>query len=416
MSEITWLQRYLDFCEQTMLGSKKFHTFCFLAGMSACLERRVWIDSGLVGHTYPNLYVFLTGPSGVGKTTHGDIIVDRILRQLSNPPFIASGTVTPASLLDEFVIAKSEFSVDEELFQQSALFAYSKELGVLLRDIGGGSLMMDLINLYDGVPEHTKRTKKHKLEKITAPLLSILGCSTSEFIRREIPQSSESFGLLARSVFVFEQGPLPELRDDPKPLDKEQKKELRSLIGFFETMRQVSGEVPMSQDYREAFAVQKEKIFKELARLSGISAHLASRERVLLKKVSLILAIMDGCDELKSSHLDKSIEILADSRADAIRTIGLRSRYRDPTFMNSILDAIPFQPNSITKTDLLQKFYGSGILVQSISEFRDCILSLRDTGLIIIREITGRGQVLTRVRNEYDQKGEENAEEKRPTE
>lgn len=71
--------------------------------LAASMERRIWIRT-VMGELYPNLYIMLVGPPGVGKTVMSSR-VDEFLRELTDGEsatfHLASSSVTAASLVDD---------------------------------------------------------------------------------------------------------------------------------------------------------------------------------------------------------------------------------------------------------------------------------------------------------------------------
>ena len=80
-----WLTSFMDYTA-SMSAPKLFRQWTGLSMLSAALERKVWIETEL-GHLYPNLYVFLVSPPGVGKTVLTSMSI-RAIKALSGHNFI----------------------------------------------------------------------------------------------------------------------------------------------------------------------------------------------------------------------------------------------------------------------------------------------------------------------------------------
>ena len=63
----SWTDAFFQYTEK--IGSPPlFRRWCGIFTVAAALERKVWTVNNK-GRLYPNLYMFLVGPPGTGKTT-----------------------------------------------------------------------------------------------------------------------------------------------------------------------------------------------------------------------------------------------------------------------------------------------------------------------------------------------------------
>ena len=65
-SQEPWLDSFMDYTDK-IPTPEVFRRWAGISMIAAALERKVWLETS-VGTLYPNLYMFLLAPPGVGKT------------------------------------------------------------------------------------------------------------------------------------------------------------------------------------------------------------------------------------------------------------------------------------------------------------------------------------------------------------
>src|SRR5580704_9488473 len=83
----SWIDAFQEYTGSFLETAPIFRKWIAISTIAAVLERKVWIDTG--SNLYPNLYIFIIGPSGIGKTRGIDCALD-MLREL--PDFHISPT------------------------------------------------------------------------------------------------------------------------------------------------------------------------------------------------------------------------------------------------------------------------------------------------------------------------------------
>jgi len=181
-----------------------YHMFSALVALSSIVSRRVWID---MGHfkVFPNLYVVLVGPAGNRKTS-AMTPAKNLMRELKIP-FSAECVTKEKLVLDvkdtEQVIANMPTEhEDQKMF--SPMTVMVTELSEFL---GGGGLGMVnfLTTIYDQ-DFYDIRTKNKGDTVITGPYLTLLACTTPDWITTYLKQDVISGGFSRRAIFVYETG------------------------------------------------------------------------------------------------------------------------------------------------------------------------------------------------------------------
>lgn len=213
-----------------------FRKWAGINAISGALERKVWFrTAGSVG--YPNLYVVLVGPPGVGKTE----IVYRVREQWDavKTLHIASASVSKASLIDELAKATRHINRPQEVPAVStynSLLVASNELGVLLPayDL---TMMNTLQDLYDCKHySETRRTRDISIE-IKNPHITILAGCTPSYLSSVLPEGAWEQGFTARTIFVYSgdsvRVPLFEERAEPTEAWDELKQRLKKISTLY---------------------------------------------------------------------------------------------------------------------------------------------------------------------------------------
>lgn len=220
-----------DFMEQTqhITSPELFRRWAAIYTLAASLERKVWLrtSSGVI---YPNLYVVLVGPPGVGKTE----VTWRAREMLGalGDHHLAPSSVTKASLIDALNGAVRHIIRPNETPAAvvfNSLQIISNELGVLLPGYEN-EFMNTLTDLYDcKYYSETRRSKDIAIE-IKSPQLSILAACTPSYLQSVMPEGAWDQGFVSRTFLIYSGDrvlrPLFEFADGESAEMKELKREL----------------------------------------------------------------------------------------------------------------------------------------------------------------------------------------------
>lgn len=208
-----WLNSWLEYSE-VLSSPEIFRKWAGIGMLAAAAERRLWVRTK-GANLYPNLYLVLVGPPGVGKSAVLSQS-ERILRTLSNPTeqieiHVAPSSVTTASLIDsmEAAVRKILRPTDTPNFIQfNALTVFASELGVFMPAYDTG-MMNTLTKLYDGeFYEERRRTSSVKHVRIDNPQLNIIGGTTPSYLNSFLPDGAWDQGFTSRTILVYNGEPI----------------------------------------------------------------------------------------------------------------------------------------------------------------------------------------------------------------
>ncbi len=191
---------YLKFSAE-LPTPKVFRQWAAIHGVGAAAERRVWTQFGKL-RLHPNLFVFLVGPPGVGKTVALNPMGE-ILRK-SGAVTIAPNDITKQGLLD--ALAKSTKGVmhNERPFDYSFLALHIAELSNFMSkyDDALAGLLTDLFDC-PPVNEEQKRGQGDKSVVINNPGISFVIGTATQNLGNTIAEEMWSSGFMARVIMVY---------------------------------------------------------------------------------------------------------------------------------------------------------------------------------------------------------------------
>jgi hypothetical protein len=177
-----------------------FRRWAAISAISGALERKVSTRSR-VDQLFPNLYVVLVGPPGVGKG-----VVLNPVRELWNKldgVHVATSSCSRASLVDQLSRAdRAIVRPDQSTYSFNSLLVASAELGVFLSayDDDFISVLQDLYDCKSFSEE--KRTAAIRLD-IEHPQLVFFAATTPSYLNSLFPLGAWDQGLASRAIFVY---------------------------------------------------------------------------------------------------------------------------------------------------------------------------------------------------------------------
>lgn len=196
----SWIGGFLEFTAGVQ-SPEIFRKWSAISAIAGALERKAWIRSQ-GSDLYPNLYVFLVGPPGSGKTRALDIC-ESVWRSLDTHK-IAETSLTKAALVDR--LAESSRIIRHPIqVEFNALLIASKELGALIPEYDPDFLNA-LTYFYDGIKyDEKRRYGKNNGEPLTIerPLINLIGCTTPSYLLGTMPPFAWEQGFLSRVIIVY---------------------------------------------------------------------------------------------------------------------------------------------------------------------------------------------------------------------
>lgn len=227
-----WIESFIAYADQ-LYAPLIFRKWAAISIISGALERKVWAFTR-GSNLYPNTYILLVGPPGVGKgLLLGEVNRFWYYLQADNPAefFIAPVSVTKSSLVDALAEATRKILRPTEI----PAFVEFNSLQAAIPEFSDFAPMYDpalmsiLQSLYDcnDFPFTERRRTKDLNIKVAAPQLSIIGGTTPSYLNTFMPDGAWDQGFISRTIMAFSGEILPvqlfapqvnreELREDLK--------------------------------------------------------------------------------------------------------------------------------------------------------------------------------------------------------
>jgi hypothetical protein len=239
----SWIESFIE-NSAGIESAPIYRKWAAISTIGAVLEQKVhlWTD----GYLYPNLYVFLVGHPGVGKTR--TIMKARSFVNDLPDFHIAPTSMTMAALVDSMLEAKrtvmNDSMVPEDFY---SLSIYADELTAFMHTfdpelIGGLTTFYDVV-----VPYGQRRRGKDIKIKIKNPQLSILSGTTPSNLMKFMPEGAWDQGLTSRIIMIFSDeriiGDLFAIRERKLPVD---------MLSDIARIHLLHGAFAITEDFKEA--------------------------------------------------------------------------------------------------------------------------------------------------------------------
>lgn len=278
-------------------------------GIGATLKQEVWMQTKK-SKLFPNLYAFLVGPPGVGKSETIKAIRPYLVEAQTT---LSSTSVTGASIVDEMEEAKVEYvtqGLGGEHIVYYSMLLMPDELNALMNEYDGRLVGM-MTTFYDvGHYSETRRSTGKNIQ-LTAPQLSILAGTTPSHLLNTLPDRAWEEGFMSRTIIIYtgatkRQGDIFENARDS--YDQNLQLDLSSIANC-------SGQFSIGDSYRSAYAAWRDADLEPAPTHPRLRTYCSRREAHLLK-LSMV-ACVDGGNtlHLERAHFDRAYAWLTEAES-----------------------------------------------------------------------------------------------------
>jgi hypothetical protein len=198
---------YTKEIDQISESPLEFNMWSAVSAISAVLKNNVWFDRGPF-LLYPNQYIVLVGPPGVGKGLAMKLAHAYVQEPPSKTPLAnyITDKITAPKLVDLITTGWTRLHFNNGSWMQSkdsACILKAAELRTLLHS--SGDFMMELLCDTWDRDKYTYNTKNKGSYTISGMCVSLTGACTEAFIRdiNKNGGSAVNGGFTARTIFVF---------------------------------------------------------------------------------------------------------------------------------------------------------------------------------------------------------------------
>ena len=305
-----WYESFLNCVKPHTESPDRFMTWAAYSVLGAVMKRKFYIKDGLYD-IYPNQYIVLVSPPGIGKgtavqfawslvrqTTNGSLMANIISDRVTSPRIIqriADGWNSPPSMVGQQLVLGAK---------DHSCTIYSTELSIL---VGASDMMLDFLCESWDRGEYDYDTKNSGSAFIKDMCTSLIGCTVPDFIRNIDRNKNMSIkgGFTSRCLFIYEDVPARSLLH-PQPIahNPQSKKLLDILRNDLLYISQLpGGEYTYSTGAQSIFDKFMLGIKANYKDDSDAVQHFKSRIRAHVFKLAMVTAIsrhdalvIDTCD------------------------------------------------------------------------------------------------------------------------
>lgn len=303
-----WIEGFLDYSSNLELP-RIIRLWSGITAFAGLLERRVWTTT-IRGPLYPNLFVLLVTPPGIGKS----LIVDPVARiwRKSGGLHVAPDNMSKAAFLDVLQESSRMLKYGNEMLQYHALQVAASEFGVLCpaHDLEYLSVLTRVYDCSDNYRDNKRSTKNAQID-ITNPHLNLLAGTQPDYLAQFLPEAAWGQGFMARVIMVYSDEVIKFKMFGTK-LDKSDVE--AKLVADAKKVLNTIGNVPWTKESQELFQNWTDAGCLPVPEHLKLK-HYNVRRPFYILKLALISAVSRGHTQIEVADVQRAIEWLTDAEA-----------------------------------------------------------------------------------------------------
>ena len=321
-----------------------YYLWSGITALSSIMGRRVWLPYGRFVF-YPNIYTVLLGPAGNGKTT-ALAVAKNLIRELSVP--FSAECQTKESLVKEWVEYERTFEVAGKKHIYTPLGIFITELSHFLGPNSGH--MIDFLTTVFDQDVYDAKTKNKGNDLILGPSITMLACTTPEWVTSYLKTDIISGGFTRRAIFIneFEGKNRIAFPESSVP----QKEAAVAFTKYARELQDVAGEFRWTDDAK-AFFTKWYETYVLPTDPTIRSYHRTKHTQVM--KVAMLVSLAESKElVLTRDHLEITIALFAGIETNLAKVFQGMGRNELNTVGTRILDIIRSNGGSISEKELLR--------------------------------------------------------------
>jgi len=352
-------------------GPARFHLWTALTTMSSVLERNVYFDKGYY-YVFPALWVILIAPTGRCRKTRSASIGINLVREVDVN--ILAEKITPEQLIHA-LCNRIILNGPQVQFNATGLIWASELAQFFGKQSYNEGLIQLLTDLADCPSTWSYETRAAGRVTLSNVSLTMLGCSTPDWLGDAIPQVAFGGGFLGRLIFVV-QHKTPRHVPFPRRPAVQQRTD---LIKFLKTLRTSKGEFTLSTDaenwYTTWYKVNRDPPIEDLR-----TAGYYERKPDHLLRLSMLVALSESPTSLVITEDNVKVaasllDAIEPNMSSAVSQINASQTGRDAM---RILDQLRRAGGRMLHQDLVRM----NASFNSSRSVRDAVRTLMEGGLL----------------------------------
>ena len=356
---------------------KVFHFWSGMMALSSIISRRVCFRLGYFD-IHPNLYVVLVGTPGTKKTTAMSISKE-IIRDVGEIPYSAE-CITKQALCKEMAeqCVKTYSDKTGEIVTYTPYSIFATELSHFL-GMGTAKEMIDFLTTIYDERFYTTKTKNKGNDIIVGPYITMLACTTPDWIRGWMREDVITGGFSRRALFVYYNGvreriPIPEVSQEM--LDARSRcikwgKSLANVQGYFDI-------TPEALDFYKAW-------YKQLEIPQDFTGGYYESKHVQMLKSAMLIALSESRDLiLRIEHIQLALAQLEVVEANMRKVFEGVGRNELNAIASKILEIVEASGGHLPEKQLNLMMYREA----NAEELSKVMIHLRTTERIVLLQET----------------------------
>jgi energy-coupling factor transporter ATP-binding protein EcfA2 len=335
---MSFLSDYMHWTEGTE-APENYHFWSGLSALSAIVSRRVWLDMGLF-QIYPNLYTVLLGPAGNGKTTCMRV-AKNIVRDIGDIPFSAEAQTK------ESVVRYMRDNCPRTFEHKGALVCYTP-LTIFVTELShffgpnSGHMIDFLTTIYDE-NKYEARTKNKGDDVLEGPYVTLLGCTTQDWVTTYLKSDIIGGGFTRRVIFVNEPSSENRTNRIPFPDRKDSQFVARdSALAHGRILQTIHGEFTWEPTAREFYIHWYKN--RDIPKDPDVAGYYRTKH-VQLLKIAMLVALSESTElVLQKSHLEVGMALLEKTETTLTRVFQGIGRNELNAIANKVLEILYNSP------------------------------------------------------------------------
>ena len=345
-----FFQAYDDYAADTE-PPKNFHVWTALGTISALLGRKCYIPQGHFT-VYPNLYIVLTGPAGVKKSSSMNI-GKRILKSIPDFP-LAPASTTREALLLTLEENKVEYSLKGRNYFYHQATAFVTELQEF---IGGKHINQAMVGIMTAIwdeAEFEYKTANKGAVVIPSPYFTMVGCCTKDWITTKLKSDVITDGFARRVIFILEE---ERSGYNPWPTSTSKTdKAFEVMCAEADRIKKLKGKFRFTDDARVLWDKLYMEIQKEVDSKDSYVQNYYGSKHTLMQKICMCLsAAKDNTMIVDSNMLQLAHEMLLVAEENLLSVFSGLGRNDLSAFQEEVYQFIASK-KEVSMMELLEKF------------------------------------------------------------
>jgi hypothetical protein len=363
-----------------------FHFWSAMSALSAIVSRRVSLNFDYFS-IYPNLFIVLVGLPGSRKTTAMNIAKEFVYT-IGEIPFSAEAQ-TKQSITQDMAMNCQKSYTDEkgQTIRYTPYTIFSTELSHFLGHSSAKEMVDFLTTIWDAKFYDTK-TKNKGNDIIMGPYLSMIACTTPDWIRGWMREDVITGGFSRRALFVYWND---KLRRIPTPKISPEMEHARDFcIAWGQKLKDIHGVFRITPAALKFY----EEWYVDLAIPQDITGGYYESKHIQMFKVAMLIALSESSElVLDLAHLKLALAQLDLMEVNLLRVFQGIGRNELSAIAAKVMDYLSMNRGKMSEVSLKLLLFRDA----SSNEMQEILRHLEETNKIArFRDRTsGQVQVVT---------------------